>query len=102
MYEILLSISSCINSQLHISELEAIMMKLVKDELINEENILSIRKRYLENIKWQSDNYNAVENWVLTKIKLNKSEMKTYNTCRDMNNMIDHKIKTKKRKFYES
>ncbi|KAL7038737.1 hypothetical protein ACKWTF_009675 [Chironomus riparius] len=102
MYEILLSISSCINSHLHISELEAIMTKLVKDELINEDNILSIRKRYLENIKWQSDNYNAVENWVFTKIKLNKIEMKNYNACRDMNSMTDQKIKTKKRKFYET
>jgi len=102
IYEILLSITSYINTHIHINKLEAIMMTLVKDGIINGENVVLIRKQYLENIKWQSDNYNAVESWVFTNIKLNRHEMKKYNTCRDQNNMKDQIIKTMKRKFYET
>ncbi|XP_070500227.1 aminopeptidase N-like isoform X2 [Chironomus tepperi] len=100
--EILLAISACINTHLHISELEAIMLKFMRDKVINEENLLCIRKQYLGNIKWQSDNYNAVESWVLRNIKLNKKEMKKYNTCREIHNMNNHIVETKKRKFFET
>jgi hypothetical protein len=102
IYEILVSMSSYINTRLHINELEAIMMTLLNDGIINEENVIFIRKLYLENIKWQSDNYSAVENWVFTNIKLNRNEMKKYKTCRELHNMKDQIILRKKRKFCES
>lgn len=78
------------------------MMKFLKNEIINETNVSSIRQRYLENIKWQNENYGAVESWVLTNIKLSKNEMKNYNSCLDIHNMKEHSIKTKKRKFCET
>jgi hypothetical protein len=102
IYEIILTISSCINTNLHINEIEAIMMALVKDDIINNENVSSIRNQYLENIKWQNDNYNAVENWVLTHSKLSKIEMKKYSACREIHDMKIHITKRKKRKFCET
>lgn len=77
------------------------MTKLLVNGIINEDNVAILRNSYTENIKWQIENYEAVESWISSKIKFDKNEKIEYLKCKDRNIWNGWKKKGKKRRNVE-
>lgn len=49
--------------------------------MLNSEDVFALRNTYKENMKWQFDNYDPIERWLLTKLKFDVFEKDKYMDC---------------------
>lgn len=58
-----MELASHINAEHHVQLIEKLLTVAVGEEIIGNDDVMSVRSIYVGNMKWQIENFEVIKNW---------------------------------------